>query len=158
MRSVRARGRAGVPAFGDQFLCVEATPGRGAPRDSAREVDELVTLAARFAAEYRHKVEYWQSCLAGLRAAGRRVALWGAGSKGITFVNTVAGGDEVACLVDLNPRKQGRFVPGTGQPVVAPETLKQMRPDVIMVMNPLYRQEIGQLMNQLGLQCHVEVA
>jgi ABC-type Fe3+-hydroxamate transport system substrate-binding protein len=121
-------------------------------------VDELSRLSDRFAAEYRRKVGFWQARLRELKADGRRVALWGAGSKGITFVNVVPGGDTVSCLVDLNPRKHGRFVPGTGQPVVAPEMLTRIQPDVILVMNPLYRDEIAQLARRIGSSAAVEVA
>jgi hypothetical protein len=148
-----------APAFGDQFLCAEATAETsGSPRPWDGELAQLIELAARFADEYRAKAAYWQRRLEELRAEGRRVALWGAGSKGVTLVNTVFGGDFVSCLVDLNPRKHGRFVPGTGQMVVAPAELKSIWPDVVIVMNPLYRDEIGRLTAQLGLGCAIEVA
>jgi SAM-dependent methyltransferase len=147
------------PAFGNQFLCAEATAGRApSPPSFSDELRELSSLAEGFAAEYRRKVRFWQTRLRELEAGGRRIALWGAGSKGITFVNTVPGGENISCLVDLNPRKQGRFVPGTGHVVVAPETLREVNPDVLVVMNPLYRDEIERLTNQMGLQCIVEVA
>jgi SAM-dependent methyltransferase len=144
--------------YGDQFLCVEATVAQPGSAPGAGDVDELSRLSDRFAAEYRRKVGFWQARLRELKADGRRVALWGAGSKGITFVNVVPGGDTVSCLVDLNPRKHGRFVPGTGQPVVAPETLARIQPDVILVMNPLYRDEIARLARRIGSSAAVEVA
>jgi SAM-dependent methyltransferase len=147
------------PAFGDQYLCAEATAGSvPSSRNSDDELSELADLADRFAAEYRRKMRVWQARLRDLKAAGRRVALWGAGSKGITFVNTVPGGETISCLVDLNPRKQGRFAPGTGHLVVAPDALRQMKPDVIIVMNPLYRDEIKRRTDEMDLQCAIEVA
>jgi SAM-dependent methyltransferase len=144
--------------YGDQFLCVEATVAQSDSAPQAGNIGELSRLSEGFAAEYRRKVGFWQARLRELTAGGRRVALWGAGSKGITFVNVVPGGDTVTCLVDLNPRKHGRFVPGTGQPVVAPDMLTRIQPDVILVMNPIYRDEIGRLARQLGLRSVVEVA
>jgi SAM-dependent methyltransferase len=146
------------PVYGDQFLCAEASARVNAKQDFTQELAEIRQLIAGFAAEYRNKLQYWTDRLAGLQRDGRTVALWGAGSKGITFANTVPGGQGIACLVDLNPRKQGRFVPGTGQAVVSPQTLTRIRPEVIVVMNPLYREEITELVSQLGLQCTVEVA
>jgi SAM-dependent methyltransferase len=147
------------PAFGDQFLCVEASarPG-GAERDVAGDLGKLRELAVRYSAEYGRKVTQWEKRLRELRETNQTVALWGAGSKGITFVNTVPGGNEIAWLVDLNPRKHGRFVPGTGQPVVAPGTLREFVPDVVLVMNPLYVDEIRALTQQLGLRPVIEVA
>jgi SAM-dependent methyltransferase len=146
------------PAFGDQYLCAEASATAGTKQDFTQQLAEIRRLTSGFAAEYRDKLRYWTERLATLQQQGRTVALWGAGSKGITFANTVPGGAGIACLVDLNPRKQGRFVPGTGQPVLSPEALTNIRPDVIIVMNPLYQQEIAGLATRLGLQSTVEVA
>jgi hypothetical protein len=145
--------------FGNQFLCAEATAGWSASSpDFNPQLRELSDLTERFAAEYRRKVGFWQDRLRDLKAAGRRVALWGAGSKGITFVNTVPGGNTISCLVDLNPRKQGRCIPGTGHIVVGPEALRHVKPDVIVVMNPLYQEEIRRRSGELGLHCAIEVA
>jgi SAM-dependent methyltransferase len=146
------------PAFGNQFLCIEAVPARSHNVLREDELQELSTLADRFSTEYVEKRAYWEARLRKMYASGKRVVLWGAGSKGITFVNTVAGGDRLAGLVDLNPRKRGRYVAGTGQRVVAPEELREVAPDVIIVMNPLYREEIQESAARLGLRASVEVA
>jgi trans-aconitate methyltransferase len=145
--------------YGNQFLCVEGTvgdPAATAVRDE--DVREVRQLAAQFRDEYARKVDHWARRLQELAAAGKSVALWGAGSKGITFVNTVPGGSSLACLVDLNPRKQGRFVPGTGQPVVSPEALAAIKPDLIVVMNPLYREEVAGRAAEIGLSCPIDEA
>ena len=54
-------------------------------------------------------------------------------------------------IVDINPRKQGRFVAGTGQQIVAPEALLESRPDVVIVINPVYRDEVRAQLQALGL-------
>jgi ABC-type Fe3+-hydroxamate transport system substrate-binding protein len=54
-------------------------------------------------------------------------------------------------VVDLNPRKQGMYVAGTGQKIVPPEFLRDYQPDVIFVMNHIYENEIRQLTADLGL-------
>lgn len=145
--------------FGDQFLCIEASAGpRPVPRGAEGELHELARLCERFADEYRRKVDYWQERLSELQRSGRAVLLWGAGSKGITFVNALPAAASVSCLVDLNPRKQGRFVPGTGQQVVGPEALQDLKADLVIVMNPLYREEVRGLVRQLGVDCEIETA
>jgi len=71
------------------------------------------------------------------------VAIWGAGAKGVTLVDLCDPERRlVACVVDINPRKQGRFVPGTGHPIVAPETLREKGIRHVIVMNPNYEQEV----------------
>ena len=75
--------------------------------------------------------------------AGRfRVAIWGAGSKGVAFLTTLGVRSEVAFAVDINPHKHGFFMPGTGHEVVGPERLREAPPDVVVVMNPIYVEEI----------------
>jgi len=74
------------------------------------------------------------------------VAIWGAGSKGVTFLNTLHCGEELEIVVDSNPRKQGMHIPGTGQKIIAPEddTLKAV--SLVFLMNPIYMTEVkGQL-------------
>ncbi len=45
-------------------------------------------------------------------------------------------------MVDINPYKQGMFLPGTGHEVLAPEILIEIKPDLVVVMNQIYRAEI----------------
>ena len=57
--------------------------------------------------------------------------------------------------VDINPYKQGKFLAGTGQQVVAPEALVEHRPDVVLLMNPIYHAEIEGTLAGLGISCEV---
>jgi hypothetical protein len=107
---------------------------------------------ARFHTAYEETVTTWARQLKEIRADGARIAIWGAGTKGVMFLNTLGvTPDVVSCAVDVNPRKQGRFVAGTGQEIVAPEALRQIQPDVILVMNPLYADEIKTTLANLKL-------
>ncbi len=89
--------------------------------------------------------------MAAYREAGARVAIWGAGSKGVAFLTTLGLTDEVAYAIDINPHKQGMFMPGTGHPVVGPDSLHQSPPDVVIVMNPVYLDEIRSALARGGL-------
>jgi hypothetical protein len=139
--------------FGEQFLCLEAAVGARAvvEVDGVSAITELRSLVDRFATHFRAKVTLWEQELNRILVDGRRVVVWGAGSKGVTFLNTVAGGRRISAVVDINPRKQGMFVAGTGQQIVPPEWLAQFPADTILVMNPLYRDEIQQQIAQLGM-------
>jgi hypothetical protein len=75
----------------------------------------------------------------------------------VSFVNTLKAGEAVAALIDLNPHKQGRFVPGTGHPVLAPATLKAQPPDAVIVLNPQYRDEIAADLKTLGIRAEILV-
>jgi hypothetical protein len=116
-------------------------------------VDQLVRS---FDNAYREKVDYWRDYLA-LRDPSQTV-VWGAGSKGITFVNVVPGADLIATLVDVNPHKQGRFVPRTGARVVSKQALTAQPVQSIIIMNGLYREEIATEVASLGLSSEIVVA
>jgi len=143
-----------APTFGEQFLGVEARisrPGRSVLPD-ARGVAAVSRLANRFDLKLREAVFRWSRFIEYASVEGRRVALWGAGAKSVTFLNVIPGAERVECVVDLNPRKQGAFIPGTAQQVMPPERLIDFRPDVIIVLNPLYQSEIRQSLVSLGLE------
>jgi hypothetical protein len=57
----------------------------------------------------------------------------------------------VEYVVDINPRKHGMYMPGTGQRIVGPEFLAEYRPDKVIVINPVYVDEIGKDLKRLGL-------
>jgi hypothetical protein len=146
-------------SFGDQYLYVEAqaSPQAAAPPPEGQEVEAVLAQASTFADLHRSTVARWADVLAQARQAGQRPALWGVGTKGATFLNTVPGGREVADVVDVNPRKHGRFVPRTGQKVIGPDELKATRPDLVLVMNPLYEAEIRRSLAELDLHPTVMV-
>ena len=51
----------------------------------------------------------------------------------------------------MNPRKHGLIVPGIAQPVVAPEALTEITPDLVLISNALYEAEITSQVRGLGL-------
>ncbi len=161
--------------FGGQFLTIEARPvaddGRqttddGQPRSVVRgpwsgDNAGLAALAAdarAFAANYAAKRDEWCARLRDLAAAGRRGVVWGAGSKGVTFLNATGAGAEIVAVVDINPRKQGKHVAGTGQRIVAPAELAELRPDFVILMNPNYREEVAGMLAEVGGGADVLVA
>jgi len=146
--------------FGGQFLTIEAVPDDGAssPPDETAELGALTADARAFAEHYRAKRDEWQSRLRKLAAAGKHGVVWGAGSKGVTFLNAMKAGDEIVAIVDINPRKQGKYVPGTGQPIISPDRLVELRPDFAIIMNANYRDEINGMLEALGVKAEILVA
>ena len=146
-------GRRG--AFGDQYLWMEGTaasepgPGTAAP-------DEVMRLAAEFEPRTRERQDAIRARIDGVAAGGGTCVLWGAGAKGVTLLNALGlDPDQVSLVVDLNPRKQGAFVAGTGHEIVAPEALRDLRPDTVLVTNPNYRGEVADAVSRLGLDSDV---
>lgn len=146
--------------FDDQYLLVTASAGRpdeGAPLPLEEEPGEVVELARRFAREVRGARERWGKLLRAARARGETAVIWGAGSKGVAFLTMLGLADEIAYAVDVNPAKHGMFMPGTGHEIVAPETLVEVRPSIVVAMNPAYRAEIARDLATLGLDAELLV-
>jgi SAM-dependent methyltransferase len=81
------------------------------------------------------------------RRQGRKVAAYGAAAKGNTLLN-FAGvrPDLLPYVVDLNPAKQGKFMPGSRIPIVDEDQLRRHRPDDVLILPWNLRDEItGQL-------------
>lgn len=142
---------------GDQYLFVEAFTGPSqVTSDHGPLAAERLPQSLRcFGETYQQRVALWRQRLAQFAQQGERAVLWGSGGKGITFLNSIGAGHEIACVVDINPDRQGKFIPGTGQPTVSPNSLVQLRPDVVILTNRLYEPEIRQQMSQLGLDCRI---
>lgn len=143
--------------YGGQFLCLEALPiGYPAvmPALEPQQEEELRRVAyeaQQFAECFRTTVSNAAAVLEDARRAGRRVLLWGAGSKGVTFLNLFKDVDCLRYAVDINPHKQGKYIAGSGHPVISPQQAKSYNPDIVLVMNPLYQKEIGSHLSELGL-------
>lgn len=141
-------------AFDGQYIWVEALPSNGHSRvdlDVQCGFQEMATTVAHFARASSAKIERWRRLLQQIDRKNQKCVVWGAGSKGVTFLNLLNLQDQVDHVVDINPHKQGMFIPGTGQPIVAPEFLKECNPDVVLVMNPIYLDEIGGIVSSMGI-------
>ena len=148
-------------AFGGQFICLEAVPRRGHAPDGADGLDAddgLLRATRYYSARFRDKLADWRNLLAETAERGQRLVVWGAGSKGVTFLNMLRDAGSVDYVVDINPRKHGMYVAGTGQKIVGPQFLQEYKPHTVIVVNPVYRDEIRSRLGQMGVQANVLVA
>ena len=111
-----------------------------------------------FAERYRDRFEWWSHELQKFRQQGKKVVFWGSGGKGVSFLNLLETSDLISHVVEINPHKQGCLIPGSGQEIIAPEALPVLRPDVVIISNGLYRQEIETQLRELGMDCMLYVA
>ena len=144
--------------YDGQYIIQYARPSDGPTQPGPGLEDDLRSMHALvdvFPAQVQKLQAYWKGRLRSARDAGRTVALWGGGSKGVAFLTTLGVTDEVSAVVDINPYKQGKFMPGSGPPVVAPEQLAGYSPDLVVVMNPIYLEEVERHVRALGLSAEV---
>jgi SAM-dependent methyltransferase len=75
------------------------------------------------------------SFLIDLKQQGLRVVGYGAPAKGNTLLNYCGvRRDFIDYTCDLNPHKQGHFLPGSHIPIRSPEAILKDRPDVVLIL------------------------
>jgi hypothetical protein len=138
--------------FGGQYLWAEGLwPSTPAPATSSAVpgVSGWRQLRAQWTSR-------WTNWLDEHGARGP-VYVWGAGAKGVTFTLLLdPEAKRFAGLIDVNPRKQGRFVPLSGHAILAPLALSGRKVSIV-VMNPNYLEEIGRECERLGVQAELAV-
>ena len=136
--------------FDGQYLWLEATP---AERGSFHKNSSNTLHLSRDYADAENSIlDSWQKRIRELKTRGK-IALWGAGAKGVTFANLVDPSCTLLeCVIDLNPNKQGKFISGTGHPIVNYSELGLRDINFVILMNPNYRKENLDLLQKSGLQ------
>lgn len=96
-----------------------------------------------FAAQVRETKRRLLDFLVEARDAGRTVVGYGAPGKGNTLLNYCGiRTDFLDFTVDANPYKQGKYTPGTHIPILAPEAIRDARPDYVLILPWNLRDEI----------------
>lgn len=135
--------------FGGQYLWLEAT--NRPPDRVSRDPAPILEQARRFSTRHAETLGRWQATVREL-AGARRLALWGAAAKGVTFANLVDPDRAYfECLVDINPAKQGGYVPGTGHPILGPAALVERGVSAAVLLNPAYKHEVEAMLREQQL-------
>lgn len=124
----------------------EANVGAAFEAERAYELNRIETyerFPARVESVKRRLLEF----LIEARDGGKRVAAYGAAAKGTTLFNYCGiGTDFVDFVVDRNPHKQNRFMPGCHVPIYDPERVAEARPDYLLILPWNLRDEIAKQM------------
>jgi len=140
--------------FDDQYLVIDVKPATPKPSPLAWDFQSDID---RFKQNCSTYLKLWQSRFDTWRARGAKVAIWGSGSKAVGFLTTLQITDAmVPFVVDINPNKHNTFLPGTAQKIVAPAAMTDYKPDVVIVMNPIYVPEITVDLHVMNLQPAIE--
>ena len=144
--------------YADQYLTLEAKVAQGTSAPPLPQEDDMALLAryvAEFPAKRDAKLDAWRHRMNKDTAHRRKIVLWGSGSKAVSFLTALRVGDKIEYVVDINPFRHGYFMPATGQRIVAPSFLREYRPDVVIIMNAIYRDEIRRDLQAMELRPEV---
>lgn len=139
-------------SFGGQYLLMEARPrptGAPSPPPPPAALGEAVD---RYRISVPKRIRLMRRRLLDLPTP---VVFWGAGSKAVGLLNALDVDWHVTAVVDVNPVKQGHYLPRSGHPVLAPNEVKAIEPASVVVMNPVYTVEIAEELDRLDVQARV---
>ncbi len=140
--------------YDEQYIIIEAKPSEHKTTASFALEDDMPVLQdhiERFKILFPIALKYWQSKLDDIKAADKKAVVWGSGSKGVAFLHTLTNSDFIDYVVDINPYRQATFMAGTGQKIVSPSYLRTYRPDVVIIMNSIYQDEIQKKLKEMQL-------
>lgn len=107
------------------------------------EVEALIKNLRKIMAEYKAK--------------GKRIAIWGAGHRTLTFL-ALSKVNDIAYIVDSAKFKQGKFAPILHVKIMPPDHLKEDKVDLVIVMVPgLYPGEVLKTLKQMNIGVEVAV-
>jgi hypothetical protein len=145
--------------YDDQYLSIEAKPAEDVQTTNPAgsfDLSGVAALVKQFEVAAPRRIQGWNSVFRRVRYAGKKVIVWGAGSKAVALLSALKiSHDVMPYAVDINPFKQGTFLPGTGQEIVLPDFLRSYNPDVVLVMNPIYTNEIHQRLDELSVRAEL---
>lgn len=135
-----------LTGYDDQYLMIHAVPVDAAADTvpvNAADYARIRELTIRFEQVAARQRADWQTRLQAMHHAGQKVVIWGSGSKGVAFLTALDIDDTlIPYCVDINPRKTSMYMARTGQRIVAPDFLLDDPPDAVIIMNPIYYDEI----------------
>ncbi len=143
--------------YGDQYIVVECGLDQSRDRrfDIADEVADILAAVEAFEAQVDDVKRRWIDVARECREQGEGLAIWGSGSKCVAFLTSLGLETSVASVVDINPNRHGKHIPGIALEIDPPARLAELRPKRVIVMNRIYRDEIAAELARLKVQASV---
>ena len=144
--------------FGDQYLFIEAKP----VSNTSIKIDKLEENIKKmegdvkyFSKNCRRKLDNWKKRLKQIYEDGLRTVVWGSGSKCVAFMTTLDVKNEIEYIIDINPYRHNKFIPGVGKKIMPPEFMKKYKPNVTLIMNPIYCEEIREMIKDMDISTEI---
>ena len=138
----------------DQYLLIDLKPVTNKSK-KIMDVEESVEVTYKnvldFSTNSKEKIGKWKEKLNQIREEKMKAVVWGSGSKCVGFMTTLNVIDEIGFIVDINPERHGKFIAGSGKQILSPKKLRDYKPDVVIIMNPVYLNEIKQDLSDMDL-------
>lgn len=121
-----------TPVHGTSFVFVLSSTKPDRSEELIHREEELTYLKMlKYAKRCKQIVDYTNHKINELRASGHKVVGYGAAAKGNTFQNYAK--FTLDYIIDENPLKQGKFVPGSRTPIVPLDVLEQETGKLVVI-------------------------
>jgi hypothetical protein len=140
--------------YGDQYLLVEAASGASVAAKRP-DVDAAQAAYCLFGDDVRASIDRCQAALEQLERKAPPLMLWQGAAKTVGFTALLREPGVISGAFDLIPQRHGRFLPGSGMSVHAPAELARLKPGNIVLMNPVYLDEVTAQVRAMGLDTPV---
>lgn len=142
--------------FNGQYLWLEARPAEdtGELQSSSytQNIDPSSIVFSKNEFEWKRRALEQIS----IYSKGGKTAIWGAGAKGVTFLNLIDPELKyIDCVIDVNPNKVGNYIPGTGHKIIGIESLGNNKFSTVIVTNSNYIDEIMGIVEHKGLNIRI---
>jgi len=143
--------------FDSQYVLLMARPASHPTQPALaleHDLEQVADAVINFEDACSRRISDWRRRIAECSASGPTV-VWGSGSKGVAFLTTLGVTKEIEYVVDINPHRHGKFMPGSAQQIVPPEFMAKYQPKHVIVMNPVYCQEIRRDLDRVGVKAEL---
>jgi len=141
--------------YNDQYLFLEAKPSQNTTTSvhpAEESIEQLKEFIDEFVVNVNNELGKWQKILLKMKDDNKKVVVWGGGSKSVGFLTHFNELKVIKHVVDINPYMHGNFIPGIGIQYVQPQFLKIFKPDIVIIMNGVYKTEIKKTLLEMGLE------
>ena len=133
--------------YDDQYLMLDAVREQHPASSSAADLG-----LGTFVQQLRLRRQWIQDI--GVSTEGP-ILFWGAGSKAVALTHRFPEG-RVSAAVDVNPAKWDTYLPASGLPVISPSRLTEWKPEMILVLNSIYLEEVRSTLAGMPYSCRLE--
>ena len=144
--------------YDGQYLVINAVPADGPTEARLPAEDDLAhttALVDQFRETVSNRIRDLSESVRRWKAEGKKLAIWGSGSKCVALLSAIGPGIVPDAIVDVNPHKYGKFLAGTGFEIKNPDVLATLKPDVVMIMNSIYTDEISIELERRGVNAEL---
>lgn len=137
--------------YSDQYLLIEATLRAECSTSSENPQQRNPHHEYQaFSLDVDRSIDSCEYALAQLGTTSSPVIIWQGAAKTVGFLSRLNNPQTIGGAIDLSPQRQGRFLPGSGLAILKPDQLLEIRPDHIVLMNPVYLAEVRAQISALG--------